>query len=51
MCKVLEVLAKHKLFLYPKKCEFDMRQIEYLRLVILEDQVAMNSVKMAGVCD
>ena len=33
----MEVLTKYKLFLYPKKYEFDRQQIEYLGLVILED--------------
>jgi len=32
--KVLEVLAEHKLFLCPEKCEFYQKQIEYLGLVI-----------------
>jgi len=32
--RVLEVLAKHKLFFCPKKYEFDKQQIEYLVLVI-----------------
>jgi len=35
--KALKVLAKHKLFLHSEKCEFNKQQIEYLRLVILED--------------
>ena len=47
MCKVLKVLAKHKLFLYPKKCEFNKRQIKYLELVISENQVAMNPVNLS----
>ena len=34
---VLEVLAKHRLFLYSEKCEFDKLQIEYLELVISKD--------------
>jgi len=49
--RVLEILAEHKLFLRPEKCEFHQRQIEYLRLVILENKVAMDPVKVAGVCD
>jgi len=32
VCKVLEVLAKHKLFLFFKKYEFDKLYIEYLVL-------------------
>jgi len=49
--RILEVLAEHKLFFYPEKCEFHCKQIEYLRLVISENKVEMDSVKVAGVCD
>jgi len=49
--RVLEVLAEHKLFLRPEKCEFHRKQIEYLRLVISENKVEMDSVKVAGVRD
>jgi len=47
----LEVLAKHKLFLHLEKCEFHRKDIEYLGLVILENKVAMDPVKVAGVRD
>jgi len=47
--RVLEILAKHKLFLHPEKCEFHWKQIEYLGLVILENKVVMDPVKVAGV--
>jgi len=47
--RVLEILAEHKLFLHPEKCEFHWKQIEYLRLVILENKVVMDPVKVAGV--
>jgi len=49
--RVLEVLAKHKLFLCPEKCEFHRKQIEYLGLVISENKVEMDPVKVAGVHD
>jgi len=49
--RVLDILAEHKLFLYLEKCEFHQKQIKYLRLVILENKVAMDSVKVAGVCE
>ena len=49
--RVLEVLAEHKLFLRLEKCEFHRKEIEYLRLVILENKVAMDPIKVAGVCD
>jgi len=49
--RVLEVLAEHKLFLHPEKCEFHWKEIEYLRLVISENKVAMDPVKVARVRD
>jgi len=49
--RVLEVLAKYRLFFYPKKCKFDKLQIKYLKLVISKNQVEINPVKMTGVCD
>jgi len=49
--RVLEVLVEHKLFLHPEKCEFHWKRIEYLRLVISENKVKMDPVKVAGVCD
>jgi len=47
----LKVLAEHKLFLCLEKCEFHWKEIEYLRLVISENKVVMDPVKVAGVCD
>jgi len=47
--RVLEILAEHKLFLRPEKCEFHQRQIEYLELVISENKVVMDPVKIVGV--
>ena len=49
--RVLEVLAEHKLFLHPEKCEFHQKRIEYLGLVISENKVEMDPVKIAGVRD
>jgi len=49
--RVLEVLAEHKLFLHPEKCEFHWKEIKYLGLVISENKVVMDLVKVAGVCD
>ena len=47
----MEVLAEHKLFLCLEKCEFHWKEIEYLRLVISENKVAMDLVKVARVRD
>ena len=48
--RVLEILAEHKLFLRLEKCEFHQKQIEYLGLVISENEVAIDLVKVARVC-
>jgi len=47
--RVLEILTEHKLFLCPEKYEFHQKQIEYLGLVISENKVAMDPVKVARV--
>jgi len=47
--RVLEILMEHKLFLCPEKCEFYQKQIEYLGLVISENKVVMDPVKVARV--
>jgi len=49
--RVLEILAEHKLFLHLEKCEFHQKQIKYLGLVISENKVAMDPVKVARVCE
>jgi len=49
--RVLEILAEHKLFLRPENCEFHRKQFKYLGLVISENEVAMDLVKVAGVRD
>ena len=36
-------------FLHPEKCEFYKQRIEYLGLVILENEVSMDPVKVTGV--
>jgi len=46
---VLQILQENKLFLCPEKCEFCKEQIEYLGLVILENEVSIDPVKVAGV--
>ena len=49
--RVLEHLREHKLYLKPEKCEFEQRQIEYLRVIVLEGQVEMDLVKVSGVAE
>jgi len=47
--RVLQVLKENKLFLRPEKCEFYKQRIKYLGLVILENEVSMDLVKVTGV--
>jgi len=47
--RILEILVKHKLFLCPEKCKFHRKQIEYLRLVISENKIEMDPVKVTRV--
>jgi len=47
--RVLQVLKENKLFLHPEKYEFCKQRIEYLGLVISENEVSMDPVKVAGV--
>jgi len=46
---VLQVLKENKLFLRPEKCEFYKQWIEYLGLVISENEVSTDLVKVTGV--
>jgi len=47
--RVLQVLKENKLFLCLEKYEFCKQQIEYLGLVISENEVSMDLVKVTGV--
>ena len=42
-------MKENKLFLRLEKCEFYKQRIEYLGLVILENEVSIDPVKVAGV--
>jgi len=47
--QVLQVLQEYKLFFHLEKCEFCKERIKYLGLVILENKVSMDLVKVVGV--
>ena len=49
--RVLGRLAEHELYLRPEKCEFEKTRIEYLGLVISENRVEMDPIKVAGVAE
>src|SRR5258708_12360449 len=49
--QVLSTLQKQRLFLKPEKCKFEQKEVEYLRLVILKDHVAMDLTKVCRVME
>jgi len=49
--RILEILVEYKLFFHLEKCEFHWKQIEYLRLVIAENKIVMDPVKVTRVCN
>jgi len=49
--RVLKRLGEHELFLRPEKCKFEKTKIKYLGLIISEDHVEMDPVKVAGVAE
>lgn len=46
---VLQILRHHRLYLKPEKCTFEQTQIEYLGLIISENEIQMDPVKIQGV--
>src|SRR5258708_5230653 len=51
VCQILTTLHKRRLFLKPEKCKFEQKEVEYLRLVISKDHVAMDPTKVCGVME
>src|SRR5258708_7139156 len=49
--EILQTLRSYKLFLRPEKCKFECQEVDYLRLVISKDHVAMDPIKVQGVTD
>src|SRR5258706_119495 len=49
--QVLTTLCKQRLFLKPEKCKFEQKEVEYLRLVISKDHVAMDPTKVHRVTE
>jgi len=47
--RVLEIFTEHKLFLCPEKYKFQKMRIKYLGLIILENKVSMDPVKVSRV--
>src|SRR5260221_7625147 len=51
VCQVLSTLREQRLFLKPEKCKFEQKEVEYLRLVISKDHVAMDLMKVHRVME
>ena len=51
VCRVLDVLRQHKLYLKLEKCEFETQETEYLGMIISEGNVSMDPVKVQGIID
>ena len=47
--EVLCVLADNDLYLKPQKCQFEVTEVEYLGVIISEDHIAMDPIKVNGV--
>ena len=46
---VLCILAVNDLYLKPQKCQFEQAEVEYLGVIIREDSIAMDPIKVRGV--
>ena len=49
--RVLDKLAKHDLFLKPKKCLFEKQSMEFLGVVLGKGTIQMDPTKLKGVAD
>ncbi len=49
--RILQRLRKHKLFLKAEKCEFEVLETEYLGVIISENSVRMDPVKITGIAE
>jgi len=49
--RVMELLWKNNLFLKPEKCKFEKTEVEYLGVIISQNSVKMDPVKVAGVTE
>jgi len=47
--RVMELLQKNNLFLKPEKCKFEKTEVEYLGVIISQNSVKMDPVKVARV--
>ena len=46
---MLHILTDNNLYLKPQKCQFEVTEVEYLGVIIREDSIAIDPVKVQGV--
>jgi hypothetical protein len=49
--QVLKKLEEHDLYLKPEKCNFHVKEVEYLGVIIGQGQVKMDPTKVKGIMD
>ncbi len=49
--RVLQRLRENKLFLKAEKCEFEVLETEYLGIIISENSIRMDPIKIAGIAE
>lgn len=49
--RILQRLRENKLFLKAEKCEFEVLETEYLGVIISQDSIQMDPVKVAGITE
>ncbi len=49
--RVLQRLRENKLFLKAEKCKFEVLETEYLGVIISENSIRMDPVKIAGIAE
>jgi Reverse transcriptase (RNA-dependent DNA polymerase) len=49
--QVLKKLEEHDLYLKPEKCNFHVKEVEYLSIIIGQGQVKMDLTKVKGIAD
>ena len=49
--QVLEQLKEHDLYLKPEKCKFEQTEVEFLGMIISENTIRMDTIKLVGIRD
>ena len=49
--RILQHLQEHDLYLKAENCKFKVQEVEFLRMIIKPDEIAMDPTKLAGIKD